>query len=200
MRNARWSRRAGAEAMKAAGIAGALAGVLALAGCNRAPTVTATNEKPSAVASKVAAASAQSGPARFEPGQWETRVAIARMDLPGLPPEAQKMMQQSLGKPRTVSSCLTPEQAARPDSKFFGQADKACTYDHFTMGDGRIDATITCTTPAGRQTMTMAGTYAPDSYDATMQMQGEGPGGRSMSMDMTISSHRVGACTDKDPA
>ena len=45
----------------------------------------------------------------------------------------------------TYDYCLTPEQAKRPQGKFFNeQAANNCRYDHFTMGGGKIDAAMRC--------------------------------------------------------
>jgi len=169
---------------------------LALAGCNK-NSVEATNEKPSAVASKVAEA-AGSGSVQFTPGRWETEVKVVKMDMDGVPPEAKRMMEQMMGKGRTVSSCLTKEEAEKPNGKFFGQADKNCTYDHFTMGNGSIDSKLTCKTPQGSQVMTMNGSFTGTTYNTTMHMQGQGPMGKVMNMTMELAARRVGDCTGKE--
>jgi hypothetical protein len=64
------------------------------------------------------------------------------------------------------------------------------------MSGGKIDAAMTCTNPeGGSMTMTVNGTYAPDSYDATMAMDMGGMHGRRSHMKSRIESHRIGACT-----
>lgn len=156
-------------------------------------TVEATNEKPSAVASKVAEAGA-SGTIRFNPGRWETQIKVIKMDMEGMPPQAKQAMEKMLGKGRTVTSCMTKEEAEKPDGKLFGQADENCTYDHFTLGDGKMDAKLTCKTPNGQQVMTMNGTYTGDTYNSSMQMQGPGMGGKAMTMTMELAARRVGDC------
>ncbi|WP_408586297.1 DUF3617 domain-containing protein [Novosphingobium sp.] len=168
---------------------------LGLAACNDRK-VEATNEKPSAVASKVAAAGGDS--VRLNPGRWETRIRMVKMEIEGMPPEAKKAMGDMMGKERTVTSCLTREQAEKPDAKFFGQADEACTYDRFSMGGGTIDSKMTCKHEGGQQTMTMHGTYGGDSYATSMEMQGQGPMGKAMSMQMELSAKRTGDCTGKE--
>ena len=116
--------------------AAALVLPITLAACGQR-TVEATNEKPSVVASKVAAAG-EAGAVRFSPGRWETTMQFIKMDVPGMPPEAKTMMEKMVGKGRTFSSCLTKEEAEKPGGKFFGQTDKNCTYDHFSMGGGKM--------------------------------------------------------------
>ncbi|MEO0032788.1 MAG: hypothetical protein RIS94_2546 [Pseudomonadota bacterium] len=169
---------------------------LPLAACKQ-KAVEATNEKPSEVAARVAAANAGGAP-QFQPGRWETAIQIVKMDMDGVPPEAKTMMERMMGKGRTVTSCLTTEQAEKPGGKFFGQADQNCTYDHFSMNGGQIDAKMTCKTPHGAQVMTMNGTFTPASYESTMQMEGEGPTGQGMTMTMHLSAKRTGDCTGKE--
>lgn len=183
---------------------------LALAACSK-PAVDTKNEKAGSVAKKVA----DSG-FKINPGHWDTTMKFVKMEVPGAPPEAQAMMGKMMGKDRTFGSCLTPEEAARPGGKFFGQDNDACTYEHFTMGDGKIDAKLICTGEPGkagdagrvRQTIVMNGTYAPDSYtmNMTMDMVGrgmpgvgkEGVGEGRMTMEMAMSSRRTGNCTGKE--
>ena len=151
------------------------------------------NETVSGVAQKVA----DSG-MRFLPGRWETTMTFTKLDMPNLPPEAQKAMGQAMGKARTISSCLTKAEAEKPQGKFFGQVDKSCKYDTFTMGGGTIDAKMSCHNESHAQTMVMHGTYGPQSYEMTVDVDGKGPGGQPMTMTMGMTSKRVGDCTGKE--
>lgn len=171
----------------------ALAAALALAGCGSGKTVTATNESVSGVAKKVA----ESG-MKFNPGRWESTMKFVKLDMEGMPPEAQAMMSKVMGKDRTFASCLSKADAEKPEAKFFGQADERCKYDSFTMGGGKIDAKMSCKSEQGVQAMTMAGTYTQDAYDMTMAINGQGPNGKAMSMTMAISSKHNGECTGKE--
>jgi hypothetical protein len=171
----------------------ALSAALALAGCGSEKTVTASNESVSDVAKKVSEAGM-----KFNPGRWESTMKFVKLDMEGMPPEAKDMMAKMMGKDRTFSSCLSKEEAEKPDAKFFGQADARCKYDSFTMGGGKIDAKMTCKAEQGLQTMTMAGTYTPDSYEMTMGIAGNGPEGKAMSMEMQVSAKHAGDCTGKE--
>lgn len=171
----------------------ALSAALALAGCGSEKSVTAKNESVSDVAKKVSDAGL-----KFNPGRWDSTMKFVNMEMEGMPPEAKAMMSKILGKDRTFASCLTKEEAEKPDGKFFGQADKRCKYDSFTMGGGKIDAKMTCNAEQGTQTMTMQGSYTPDTYDMTMSISGAGPEGKAMSMEMQISAKHNGACTGKE--
>ncbi|MFM9937755.1 MAG: DUF3617 domain-containing protein [Novosphingobium sp.] len=171
----------------------ALSAALVLAGCGSGKTVTATNESVSGVAKKVADAGL-----KFNPGRWESTMKFVKLDMEGMPPEAQAMMSKVMGKDRTFASCLSKEEAEKPEAKFFGQADERCKYDSFSMGGGKIDAKMSCKSEQGVQAMTMAGTYTPDAYDMTMAINGQGPNGKTMSMTMALSSKHNGECTGKE--
>lgn len=171
----------------------ALSTALALAGCGSGKTVTATNESVSGVAQKVTDAGL-----KFNPGRWESTMKFVKMDMEGVPPEAKDMMSKVLGKDKTFASCLTKQEAEKPDSKFFGQADDRCKYDSFSMGGGKIDAKMTCKAEQGTQTMTMNGSYTPETYQMTMAVDGMGPMGKAMSMEMQLSAKRTGDCTGKE--
>lgn len=173
----------------------ALSAALALAGCGSGKTVTATDASVSDVAKKVA----DSG-MKFNPGRWESTMKFVKLDIEGMPPEAKDMMSKMMGKDRTFASCLSKEEAEKPEAKFFGQADERCKYDTFAMGGGKIDAKMTCKSEGGVQAINMAGSYTADAYDMTMSINGKGPNGKAMSMEMGVSSKHNGECTGKEAA
>ncbi len=125
---------------------------------------------------------------------------MERMDIPGMPPEARAMMAKSPAMSRIITTCLTPERAAKPDGKFFNQSNTSCIYDHFSMGGGQMDATMTCQGRNGKRTMTMNGTYSSDAYQIHTTSQEAMPGGQAMNVAMTVTSHRVGDCTGQETA
>ena len=135
---------------------------------------------------------------KLNPGRWELTMKFANFEVAGMPPETRQEMQQMLGQGRTYASCLTKEEAEKPDGSFFGQEGADCRYETFTMGDGKIDATMACkgegpdgTTSAN---MKLSGTYSPNTYDMTMDMKGKAPNGQDMKMTMAIVSKHAGAC------
>jgi hypothetical protein len=146
--------------------------LLPLAACGSKPTVDEKNASVEQVANKVAEVSKSEGTIR--PGQWQSTMTIEEMDMPGMPPEARDQMK-----------------------KMFA-GNEQCRYDHFTMGNGKIDAEMHCNQAGSAQTMTMAGTYGPDSYAMHMTSKTEGgPAGEAMSMKMRVEAKRVGECTAK---
>ncbi|GGC23779.1 hypothetical protein GCM10011371_09310 [Novosphingobium marinum] len=174
----------------------AIAGTLVLSACGQGQeeqAVVAKNESAESVANKVAASNV-----RPNPGRWESRMTIEKMEMPGLPPEAQKMMKQHMGATQTFATCLTPEEAAKPDADFFQKDASDCNYERFAMADGKIDAKMTCSANGQVQNMTMNGTYSQESYNIRVSADGEAQAGMPMSMAMTIESQRVGDCNGSE--
>jgi len=172
----------------------------ALAACNKGPEVHERNASVQQVANAVDRSAAVSD-LRLKAGEWKVDATLEEMNMPGLPAEAQSRMKQMMSERGNTSYqyCLTAEQAAKPSGKFFNrQADRNCRYDRFNMGGGKIDAVMRCAAPAGSMSMTIDGTYSPDSYSTHVSMNMQG--GQSMTMKMRSEAHRIGECTPEDAA
>ena len=168
------------------------AAVLALPGCSK-NSVDEKNASVEQVAKAVAGASAAT---RFNPGRWETSVTVTGIDAPNLPPQAMAGVKTAMTKAHVIATCLTPEKAAHPETNFFNRDVKNCRYDHFTMGDGKIDAALTCGAPgsAPQSSVKMAGTYDATHYRMTMATRAEqGPAG-AMTINMAMDAHLAGSC------
>ena len=170
----------------------------ALGACNKSPTVNAKNATPEEVAKKVQESGADQ--IALNPGLWESKVTVEKFDVPGMPAEMAKMMKSKMAETAASghSFCLTPEEAQKPKEDFFTGKDNECRYEHFTMGGGKIDAMMHC---GKAQTMQMAGTYSPDSYQMQTAMKmapdkGDETGS-GMEMQMRVEARRVGECSAK---
>ena len=172
--------------------------ICAAGACSRSePDVDARNASVAEVAEQVRGATGEQGFVR--PGKWLSQVTVEDVSAPGLPAQVRDQMQGMMAKQSSYESCLTPEQAKRPKEDFFAGKDNQCRYEHFTMGDGKIDARMKCSTEGMSQTMEMAGTYSPEAYNMRMTTKAEGmPGPASeMSMRMRVDAKRVGECNAK---
>jgi hypothetical protein len=168
-----------------------------LAGCGPGPDVDARNASVAEVAEQVRDATDD---AQFiRPGKWRSQVTMEDVSAPGVPPQVREHMQGMLKGAQSYESCLSPEQAGRPNENFFAPGDNQCRYEHFRMGDGKIDAKMQCSEGGGSQVMDMAGTYSPDSYQLRMSTKTEFPGGAAegMTMRMRVDAKRVGECEAK---
>jgi hypothetical protein len=175
----------------------AVASALLLAGCNKSPKIDEKNATPAEVAQKVRAAGADQ--TMIEPGLWQSKVTIEKFDMPGLPPDMAQRMKTMMAENQAhdFETCLTREDVQKPKEDFFAGKNNECRYEHFTMANGKVDAVMHCGKEAGGQTMRLAGTYSPDSYQ--MQMATEAPAGddtaHAMQMQMRVEARRVGQCS-----
>lgn len=176
--------------------------LILLAACDSGPEVSATNATVAEVAAKVEAARMDKDFLR--PGKWLTKASIDDLTAPGMPAEiAAQMKRRGQDMPGTTS-CMTEADVRKPGPDFF-TGNKACRYDHFTMGDGKIDARMRCTAGGGTQVSTMTGTYGPDLYrlamTTAMEFPGQGAANRmgGMTMKLSVEGNRVGDCEVTTP-
>ena len=138
---------------------------------------------------------------KMEPGQWEATNEILSASAPGLPEQALKQM---VGQKTTVSNCVTPEQAAKPSANFLAaQKNSNCTYQDFSMEDGRMTGTMTCSggQVPGEMEMKMAGEYGARSYDMKMDMNAKNmPGGMTMTIKARTTGRKIGECSPGETA
>jgi hypothetical protein len=138
---------------------------------------------------------------RFNPGRWESKVEFVGIEAPDMPPELVNAMQGATGRNRVYHSCLTREEAQKPDGDFFNKDAKNCKYEHFTLGNGAIDAKMRCGKPdEGTATVEMKGAFTPDHYAMAMSTRAESDGQGVMTMRMKVESRRVGECTGDEQA
>ena len=155
--------------------------------------MTAENESVESVAEKVAKADL-----RPKAGRWEMEMTLEKMEIPGMPAEVREAMKGQMGAVQKASTCLTEEEANKPDADFFQPGAEGCTYETFTMGGGKIDAVMNCAQDGQSQRMTMKGTYGEEAYAMNVTADGEVAPGQRMSMAMRIASKRVGECTGEE--
>ena len=140
--------------------------------------------------------------AKIQPGEWQVTVEMIDQKVTGGPanmPAPPKL------PPQTMKTCITPEQVNRPEGMFSGGMEglkKNCTYDSFSMADGKIDAKMHCTMPDGMKIVaTNSGTFTATglSSDSTSAVTGL-PGGMSSSSHTRMTAKRVGECPAGAPA
>lgn len=174
----------------------AIASILCLSACNRSPEVNVTNASGEEVVQAVRHSGVMSTGMMMEPGLWQSKVTIKEMNIPGMPAGlADKMKQSFAAHEHDVSSkCLTKAEAKKPQENFFAGQDKACHYDHFTMGGGKMDMRMVCDHEGSTQTTDMTGTYTPTSYSMDVSSTASGGPQKGMVMKMHADAHRVGEC------
>src|SRR5687767_12418733 len=71
------------------------------------------------------------GAVAMQPGQWEIRTEVVRMEVPNMP----QGVNAPTPPPTTVNTCLTPEQASAPSGGFLTGSGEAagCTSQNMSM-------------------------------------------------------------------
>lgn len=174
----------------------AAAAVLMLAACggrSDGEADKAGNEAAAAGDAEDAAAGGEAGAVAMAPGQWEMRVEIAAMEVPGMPQGAMPQIPAT-----TIRHCVTPEEAGRPGAGFLtGNQDAAqndCTYENFSTANGRVQGTVTCRVAEGTMRTTMDGRITPTSIEMTQQMEMSGTGMPNTRTESRVTGRRVGDC------
>lgn len=171
----------------------------ALAACGQAePDVEVRNASVGEVAKEVAEASREGGQ-MIRPGKWQSTMKIESIDAPGMPDSVKSAMRDMNDRAQVFESCLTKDQAERPKEDFFAGKDNSCRYDHFTMGEGRIDAKMRCSQGGMNQVMELDGNYSPTTYSMRMTSSTEGGEGAAANirMQMRVDAKRIGECDGK---
>jgi len=140
----------------------------------------------SAEAPDVAEQPAATEQMKIKAGQWTATTELVSMDIQGVDPA---LLKGNIGQKTEIRNCVTPEQASRPAAEFFANPDVKsgrCKSEKFEMAGGRMSAVVVCQPgdgQAGPMRMEMTGTYAPDAYETTVTMTGQGgPNGADMKM------------------
>ena len=175
---------------------------LALAACSSEPEVDMKNASVGDVINEVQKSGVSQDAVR--PGNWETKVTVDDIIMPGVPPSVLAGMKDVMGRQLnvTIEHCVTPEEAKKPGSDFFtGKKSDDCRYEHFTMGDGKVDAVMRCQgNRAGLMTMKMAGTFTPESSSTRSEMEvnqaSNGDAG-IMTIKARTETRRIGECDGK---
>ncbi len=166
---------------------------LVLAGCNSGPAVEERDTPVAEVAEKVRKAG--EGQRFLRPGKWVLKATLEEFDAPGMPPAMGDKMKAMMASKPSTETCLTEADLKQPNADFFGGGANNCSYDHFTMGNGRIDAKMRCSNSGAAQIMTMAGTYDPDQYQMRMTTEMDaGAAMGAMRMTMRGQGRRIGDC------
>lgn len=129
--------------------------------------------------------------ASLQPGQWETRIEVTKMSVPNMP----QGMSPPLPPPTSVSYCLTPEQAAQPNANFLTGSGESggCTYENFSMRNGRLQGTVQCNHEGATMRSTMDGSFSATSYEINSRAQ-TSMSGMTMEMETRTSARRTGDC------
>lgn len=144
----------------------------------------------------VAEAASGGGDITMRAGQWEHTVEFTEIDLPGVPDNMKDMVRQNMGGKVTSTSCMTQEEAEKPDADFFGgEGQDDCTYEEFDRSGNKMKLRMTCDAGnGGTAKVAMDGEFGADRF--TLKMDNTVSGGQmgDVKMKGTISGRRLGDC------
>lgn len=167
----------------------AAAGAVLVAGCSGGG---ADADAKGEVEVKGAVAAAKAQGVMPEPGQYKATMTMTGIDLPGVPAG------HGGGMTTTTNYCLTEEDVAKGFEEMIKRGqDGECSYENFSLKDGKMDAVMNCKSAEGGARMTMAGTVTPTSSEITassaIDMAEMGKG----TMNFTVKHERTGDCPAK---
>jgi len=90
-----------------------IAGLAALAACNKGPEIDVKNASIGEVAEKARAAADSQ---LVEPGRWETKMTMLATEMPNLPPQYAARIKESMAKAQgsTVATCVAAADLKKP--------------------------------------------------------------------------------------
>lgn len=150
---------------------------------------TITNEE-------VAAEAASGDAIKMRAGEWENTVEFTEFDIPGVPESMKDMIAGQMGKSITTTSCITQEEAEKPDAEFFGgEKNDNCTYDEFDRSGGSLKLRMTCATDeGGTANIAMDGEFGAESFTLTMDNAISGTQAGDVTMKGKVTGKRIGDC------
>ena len=161
-------------------------------------------ELKNASGNEVAAAVKQSGvmssDTMMQPGEWESKVTVLEMNMPGIPAQYAARMKQSIAEHRNEAEQALHQARGREEAEggFLrrGQVLPLRPFHDGRREDRRGDGLPPAKRP--RENMNVSGSYTPTSYSIDTAMTGSGGEQNGMSMKMHVDAQRVGECTGKD--
>ncbi|NJM50014.1 MAG: DUF3617 domain-containing protein [Sphingomonadales bacterium] len=81
----------------------------------------------------------------MKPGLWKSEAVFTDAEMAGIGDKKKQDLLAEMSDRLSGQSCLTEEQAKRPDANFFaGGQSNDCKYSKFDMTGGRLDLTVSC--------------------------------------------------------
>lgn len=139
-----------------------------------------------------------------EAGNWVSEPELVKLEMPGMPAEAQEAMRNLLATQKGENYCLTDAEAAKDDFEKLlaeGPGDGGeCTWTKKDINGKNIDVAGSCVQQGQKAELAMVGTMEPTQSDMTITTKAVAPNGQPMEMVMRVKAKRTGACTPTQAA
>ena len=149
----------------------------------------------------VLAAACSGSSVSLQPGRWELSMQFSSIEAPGADPARLAQLREAMVRPQTMSSCMTPQQAANPTGNMLNpqRGGQNCQFNENVFTDGAIRIHGTCQPPGGgSDQMNMEGTYTPTTMNVQLRSEMTMPPGRRgprvLRMSGTMTGRRIGDC------
>ena len=122
-------------------------------------------------------------------------LSIDSVDGPNVPPQVIEDLKARWVHP-THGACLKPDQVDKPPQEFFTDDPPSnCSYEHFSMSRGKINATINCPLPEVSMVAEITGKVKPKSLRLGLNLiiDTHDKGAR-VAVDTTMEGKRIGDC------
>jgi hypothetical protein len=127
-------------------------------------------------------------------GLWEITETVDSIEGPNITPQAIEGLKAKWVQP-THSACVMPGEVDKPPMEFFSDASGGCSFERFSMGPGKIDATINCARTDGWHVVEIAGTAKPESVRFNVNHILDSPNkSQRMAVNTSMEGKRVGYC------
>lgn len=139
-----------------------------------------------------------------EPGSWTQKVQILRLEGKGATPQVKAQMQAMFDAMAGMSTCLTPEAAAKEDlaqtMEQVGTRGQNCKIDKHDETGPSIGLSAVCPQQGGGTVkLSITGTNATGDRDMTMKSEGfDAKGAAQGVMEMRVHAIRSGPCKAGD--
>lgn len=133
---------------------------------------------------------------QFEPGKYRTTITVHKVEMPGAPPAAAAQIQAMMSKGHKSEHCMTKEQASKGmEAMKETMAKGKCSFEKFEASGGKVSSVFACQTGQGQGMRAESqGTYTPTGSEVFIKVDNAMPGGKSMHMEQTVKSERIGDC------
>ncbi|MFC4293045.1 DUF3617 domain-containing protein [Sphingorhabdus arenilitoris] len=132
----------------------------------------------------------------MKPGLWKSEAEFTDAEMTGIGDKRKQELLAEMSNRLSGESCLTPEQAKKPDANFFagGQSDD-CKYSKFEVTDGRLDVAVSCSVKSmATLDMSMTGLVYESEYNLDIQPELRLPMIGKVTLNGKIKGRYLGPC------
>ena len=152
------------------------------------------------------AQAAAGAPVKQQPGSWTNKIEVTKLEVGGGVDTAKMKegMQTMLDAASAQSLCITPEYAAKFDSRQnmerMAAQGKNCTFDRKVASGEKLDFSGICTDQAGnKMRVSINGTSSATAQDMVVKAEpADAAAPMKVNMEMHIASRRTGECKPGD--